>query len=159
PTGVASGRAKLARPENQIQEFHASLLGLEHAKHCARNRTGILFLHSAHDHAHVLRLDNHTHSEGSDLRVDGIGNLIGEPFLDLKPATEDLNQPGNLTQPDHLLVREISYVALTEKRKEVMLAHAEKINVGYDHHLVVFHVEESIVQNPIDILSIASGQV
>src|SRR5450759_2989060 len=48
------------------------------------DRPGALGLDSAQGHAHVLRLDHHTHSLGVEVLLQPVRDLDGEPFLDLE---------------------------------------------------------------------------
>src|SRR5262245_47335304 len=124
---MASGRVSArAALHQEVEELHARFLPRsEAAEHRARDRARVLLLHAAHQHAHVLRLDDDTDAERGDLVVDRLGDLRGEPLLHLQPPAEDLDHSGDLAQPDDLLVREIRDVALAEEWEDVMLAQGE----------------------------------
>src|SRR2546425_6719325 len=118
----------------------------------------MLFFDAAHHHAQMLCLDDHAHTLRADLSLDGLGDLARQPFLDLQTTGEHVHQPRHLAQPDDPLVRQIGHVTLAEKRQQVVLAQAEKLDVLHDDHLVVADVERRAVQYVVNVLMIAAGQ-
>ena len=67
------------------------------------------------------------------------GDLMREPLLHLQPSREDIDQPRNLAEADHPLLRDVGDVALAEERQQVMLAQAVEVDVLDDHHLAVIN--------------------
>src|SRR4029077_1510381 len=66
---------------HQREELVARLFVVaKRAEHRARYRKRILFFDSAHHHAEVPCLDNHSHSLRVQLFLYGVRDLIGEPF-------------------------------------------------------------------------------
>ena len=82
---------------------------------------------------------------------DGLGDLVGHPLLQLQPAREDVDQPRNLAEADHLAVRDVGDVALAEERQQVMLAQAVEVDVAHDHHLAIIDAEQRAVQHGVDV--------
>src|SRR5690606_1223042 len=61
-----SSRSMSVAPADQLQEFLAGIERLaEAAQHHRGHHRGILFLHAAHHHAHVPRLDDDGHALGA----------------------------------------------------------------------------------------------
>ena len=106
----------------------------------------------------MASLDDHAHALRFDRFVNGVGNLTCEPLLYLQPPREDLDQAGNLAQPDYLSFGNISHMHLAEEGQHVMLAEREDLDVLDDHHLVVVFVEERAAQDRRRILSVPLGQ-
>ena len=86
-----------------------------------------------------------------------INHLRRQAFLDLEPSAVHLHEPDNFADADHLLVRQVSDMAFAEKREQMMFAHAEEVYVRNDHHFIVLDVEQSIVQKPFRIYTVAAG--
>ena len=83
---------------------------------------------------------------------------LGQPLLHLQPAAEDVDEPRNLAEADHLVARNVGDVALAEKRQQMMLAQAVEIDVLDDHHLAVVDREQRPVQDLIDVGAVAAGE-
>ena len=66
-------------------------------------------------------------------------HLMREPLLHLQPPREDVDQPRDLAEADHLLLRDVGDVALAEERQQVVLAEAVEVDVLDDHHLAVIN--------------------
>src|SRR5260370_26898164 len=82
---------------NQGKKLVSSFFILpECAQHGARNSAGMLFLDAAHHHAEMARFANYSDPGGIYQFLNGLGNLLREPFLDLKAACEYINQPWDL---------------------------------------------------------------
>ena len=71
-------------------------------EHAGRDRLRVDLLHAPHHHAHVARLDDHADAGGRHGLDHGLGDLAGEPLLDLEPATVDLHDARQLAQAEHL---------------------------------------------------------
>ena len=54
---------------------------------------------AAHGHAEVLALDHHDHAARLEDARPGLGDLGGQPFLDLRSFGVQVDQPGELLQP------------------------------------------------------------
>jgi hypothetical protein len=92
---------------------------------------------AAQRHAGVLGLQHHTHAGGAKTGSQALGDLLGQPLLDLGPGREMLNQPGQLGQPDDALAGQVADVREAGERQQVMLADgAERDGTG-QHQLVV----------------------
>jgi len=59
----------------------------------------VLLFNPAHHHAQVARLDDHSHALRRNGRLNGVGNLPGQPLLHLKAAREHLHKAGILLSP------------------------------------------------------------
>src|SRR5262245_29322963 len=105
----------------------------------------------------MSRFDDHAHPMRIELRLQGFGDLYSQSFLDLKSAREDIHDARNFAQSHHFLVGQIADVNFSVERQQMMLAHAEEIDVLYDNHLIVFNWEKRTVQEVIDVAVIALG--
>jgi len=151
---ASSGPAALV---NQVEELHSRFDGTaEVAKHRTGCRAGILFFHAPHQHAHMLRFDNHSDSKRLDRLINGLGNLRRQPFLHLEPAAEHLDKTHDFADADHFLVRKVTDVAFAEKGEQMMFAHAEEIDIGNDDHFIVLDVKQRIIQKLFRIHRIAA---
>jgi hypothetical protein len=97
-------------------------------------------------------------TKGIDLLVDGFGDLGRQPLLDLQPPAVHFHQARNFAQSDDLFVGNVCHVTLAEKGQEVVLAQAEEIDIRHDHHLIVLHFKQRVVEHLIRILSITARQ-
>jgi hypothetical protein len=93
-----------------------------------------------------------------DLLPDRFGDLVRQPLLDLQAPREDLDEPRDLAEADHLPVREVGDVAAAEERQQVVLAQAVEVDVADDHHLVVVDGEQRVVEHRIDVGLIAARE-
>ena len=58
--------------------------------------------HPARGHAGVAGLDHHRHALGLEVVPDAVGDLGGQPFLDLQPPRKAMHHPRQLADSDHL---------------------------------------------------------
>ena len=84
--------------------------------------------------------------------------MLVDFFLHLKAARESIDKTGNFAQPDDFSVGDVSDVALSKKRQQVMLAQRKEIDVFDHHHLAVGHIKKSAVDQAIDVHVIAGRQ-
>src|SRR6185369_5853886 len=144
---------------HQIEEFVAGILIVfETAKHRARYRNGMLLFHAAHDHAKMLRFNDYRNAARMNFVIDGFGDLRGQPFLHLKSSGVHINETWNLAQADNAAVRNVPDMTFAEKRKKVMLAQAEHLDIPDDHHLVIGNIEQCPVKEFVGIHAISAGE-
>ena len=86
-------------------------------------------------------------AERGDLFADGVGDLVRQPLLHLQAPAEDVDEPRNLAQADHLGARNVGDVALAEKRQQVVLAETVEVDVLDDDHLAVVDCEQRVVEH------------
>ncbi len=81
---------------------------------------------------------------GSTIRGQRIGDLAGQPFLNLRPPRVEVDQTRQLRQPGDLalLVRDVADVGHPVKRHQVVLAGASRPRCPDHDHLVVPGVED-----------------
>src|SRR6266576_1579781 len=115
----------------------------------------MLLLDAAHHHAEMPRLDHHANSLRFDRLLDRLGNLSGQPLLNLEPPRENLNQPRNLAETNDFSIRNISHVYLAEEWQHVVLTQAEHLYILYDHHLVIRNGEQSLAQQSLGIFFVS----
>src|SRR5579884_2526769 len=111
-------------------------IGTKEPPDLGRHRDGAGLAHPPHGHAEVLGLDDDEHAPGLEPFDEGVGDLGGQPLLDLGPAGEPLDQPGQLGQPGDaaVVVRDVGDVGLADERHQVVLAHAVEGDVAdHDH--------------------------
>lgn len=79
----------------EAQKFISRLfLALEAAQDAARHSRAAGFLHASHHHAQMTRLHDHRHTLGLQDLKNGIGNLLGQPLLDLESPGKHVGNPG-----------------------------------------------------------------
>ena len=73
-----------------------------------------------------------------------VRDLGRQPLLHLRPAGEDVDEPGQLRQPGDLpgFVRDVADVRLPVEGDQVVLAEADEPDVAHQHHLVVALIED-----------------
>lgn len=70
-------------------------------------------LHSAHHHAEMARLYNNRDALWLEHFGEGKGDLLGEPFLDLKSPREHFNYSSDLGEANYSAVGDVSNMHLT----------------------------------------------
>src|SRR6266851_335397 len=135
------------------------LIVTESAQHGAGHRRATLFFHAPHLHAEVAGFDNHADALRSNFFLDGRCDLVGQAFLNLQPARKHIHDARNLAEPQNALVRQIGHVGFAEEWQHVVFAEAEEFDVLNDDHLVVGHAERRAIQDMIQVLVVAAGQV
>src|SRR5262245_10293592 len=105
----------------------------------------------------MSRFDDHPHSMRIELRLQGFSDLHGQPLLNLQPSRKHVHDARNLAESHHLLIGQIAHMNSAVERQQVMLAHAEEIDVFHNDHLVVLDREERAVQEMIDVAMITLG--
>ena len=144
---------------DQLEELHArARVVAEGAEHRARHRERVLLLDAAHRHAQMRRFHHDGDAERRDLVADRVGDLVGQPLLHLQAAAEDVDEPRNLAEADHLVARNVGDVALAEERQQVMLAQAVEVDVLDDHHLAIIDREQRVVEHLVDVGVVSAGQ-
>ncbi len=88
----------------------------------------MLLFYPAHHHAEMARFNDHADALWLDGFLNGLGNLRGQPFLDLQAAGEDFDQARNLAQADDFAVRNICDMDFAKERQDVVLAEAEHLD-------------------------------
>jgi hypothetical protein len=87
-----------------------------------------------------------------------MGDLFGEPLLDLQAAREQIDQPRQLAHPHHTTVGNVADVATTEERQQVVLAKAVQLDVAGDHHVVRLLDEDRLLDDLACASSIPAGE-
>ena len=80
----------------------------------------MLFLHAAHHHAQVTRLNHYTYTLGLDGVLNGLRNLHCQALLDLQTAGKDIDQAGNLAQSQDFAIRNISHVDFAKEWQQML---------------------------------------
>ena len=75
----------------------------------------MLLFHAAHHHAQMAGLDDDSDALGFDRVLDGLGNLRGEPFLNLQAAGEGFDEARYFAQADYFSVWDIGDVHLARR--------------------------------------------
>ena len=89
---------------------------------------------------------------------DGVGNLVGEPLLNLQPTGEHLHDPGELGETDDLAVGDIGDVGAPEERQQVVLTQRVQLDVPHQDHAVVLLLEQGIAHRVHDRKAITAGE-
>ena len=74
---------------------------------------------------------------GPQRLVDGVGDLRRQALLRLQAAGEDVDDAGELRQPDDALRRVVGDVRLADERHHVVLAMRLERDVAHEHDVVV----------------------
>src|SRR6059058_3013152 len=104
------------------EEFESgSLVVAEQAPIRGRHHFGAGLANAAHRHAQVLGDADHGHPAGLQLFHQYVGDLAGEPLLQLQPSSIDIDNPRELADADHSTVRDVPDVERAVKRKQMVL--------------------------------------
>ena len=85
----------------------------------------------------VLGLDDHADTARREVGLQPVGDLLGQPLLDLRAAGEQLDDPGELRQPEDPLAGQVADVRDADERQQVVLADRLHRDVAGEHQLVV----------------------
>lgn len=114
-------------------------------------------------------------NDGDALRLqhfgEGTGDLLREPFLDLKSPREHFDYSGDLGKTNQLAVGDVSdmhlallacnlgtggrWSYLPRERHEVVLAKRKELNVFHDYHLIIVFVKHSAVHDSVQVFFVA----
>ena len=100
----------------------AGRVGPQRAQQGRRDGLRAVRSDAAQRHAGVLGFKHHAHARGAKTGGQALGDLLGQPLLDLRPGGEVLDQTGQLGQPDDALARQVADVGEAGERQQVMLA-------------------------------------
>ena len=79
---------------HQGQHFAAAaLVAAENAHHAAGRHHHAGRVDAPRAHASVARLDDHRNALGVEMLADAVGDLRGQPLLDLQPPREAVQHP------------------------------------------------------------------
>jgi hypothetical protein len=144
---------------DEVEKLHARAgVVLKHPEHGTRDRHRVLLFDATHRHAQMRRFHHHGDAERANFFSNRLRDLIRETFLDLKAASEDIDEARDLAEADDPSLRNVGDVAPAEKRQQVMLAEAVEVDVLDDHHLVIIDGEERIVEDGVDICGVTAGE-
>src|SRR5690606_16536564 len=108
-----------------LGQLHELVAGLRLVLQDAAERAGDgmvpLLADAAGFHAHVASADDHPYPLRLQMLLQRVGDLIGEPLLDLKPTGEHVRQAGELGQHYILAVRDVGDSSRTENVRQVVL--------------------------------------
>ena len=91
--------------------------------------------------------------------LEEVGDLLGQPLLDLQAAGVHLDDPRDLRQPDDPAARDVGDRRGPEERQQVVLAQRVERDVLDDDHLAVGDVEDRAVDEPLGVDVVAGGQL
>ena len=92
----------------------------------ARPGHRIVLADAAHLRAQVMGLEVHRDAVWLEHRHQPVGDLVGHPLLHAEPPRRHPDQPGQLADPDDLLVGDVPDVRPPEERQHVVLAQREE---------------------------------
>ena len=104
------------------------------------------------------RLDDDADPRGLEDPVDRVRDLLGQPFLNLKPPGVHLHDPRQLRQADDAAVGNVRDVRATKEWKQMVLAQAVQLDVAHHDHVLMLFVEERIADDIFHSLAIATRQ-
>jgi len=102
----------------------------------------------------MLGIDDHADSAGIQYFLDGIGNLPGQPFLNLEPPCVHIGDPRQLGNTDYFVVGDIPDMAFAEERQQMVLAQGINLDVSQDDHVSGFCLEDGIVHDLVQTLGV-----
>ena len=140
------------------QEFTPNSGFLHGSAHGCGHRVGEVLFDPPHHHAKVLAFNLNANTLGTEFFVEGRGDLLGHPFLDLETLGKHVDQAGNLGEADDLFIRDIRNVAATKEGQNVVFAEAEKLDVANEDHVLVLDVKKRLIDQFVDIHLVARGQ-
>src|SRR2546426_1332706 len=112
PFNCASGLL----PFHEIQKFGTGpRVAPERAEHAGRDHLAAGRLDAPHLHAEMARLDHDADTPGRQDGAQRLGDLPGQLLLDLQPVREDLDEPRDLAEPDHLALGEVTHMDTPEE--------------------------------------------
>ncbi len=106
----------------------------------------------------MLRLDDDPDVLGAGDLLQRVGDLERQLLLNLQAAREHVDDARHLGEPQHLAVRNVPHVGLTDERQHVVLAHGVQLDVLHHDHLPVLGREQGIVHHLLQRLLVATGE-
>ena len=85
----------------------------------------------------MFGFEHHSHAFGGEVLLQPVGNLLGQAFLDLEVAGEELDDPGQLGQPEEPFAGQVADVRHPRERQEVVLAEGLEGDAPGQDELVV----------------------
>ena len=74
---------------------------------------------------------------GVQFPIQPVGDLLGEPLLDLRSCRNVLDQPGELGKPEDAVARQVADMGHAGERQQMVLADRPQWNCPGQHQLVV----------------------
>src|SRR5947209_12383179 len=86
------------------------------------------FSYSPHLSTKVMGFEIHGYTVGLKHRIQGISDLLPDPFLHRKTLGEQAHEAGELRNTDDVLMSDISDIGMTIKRERVVLTKGKKLD-------------------------------
>ena len=116
-----------------------------------------MLVDAARRHAGMGRFDHDRDAFGLEHLVERLGDLVGQPFLELEPTGVGIDQPGKLGDADDAALRTVGHVSDAADLGEMMLAGRDNRNVAQQDGLVIaFSLGEGPAQQRFGIDAVAS---
>ena len=94
----------------------------------------------------MFRLNRDGDTIGLQAVHHDVGDLGGEPLLQLRAPGDGVDQPRELGDADHAPARHVGDMRRAAEREEVVFADREEGDIAEDHHFVVALVEADLEQ-------------
>ena len=94
-------------------------------------------LDAAQGHAGVFGFDDHTDALGLQVFGEPIGDLFGEPFLDLGATGEMLDDTGEFGQSEDAVTGQVSDVGDADERQQVVFAYRPQRDTAGEDEVVI----------------------
>lgn len=94
---------------------------------------GLDLPYSAHLRAQMRRLQMDRNTVRLQDLLQRFGELTADALLHREPAGEQPHQPGQLGQPDYVLVRDVADIRLADEGQAVMLAEGKERDRPFDY--------------------------
>ena len=129
PPSGAAGQGEELGPRGRV--------GAQSAEQRRGDRAGAGGADPAQAHAGVLGLDHDADTARRQVPVQVLGDLLGQPLLGLGPVSVELDEAGQLGQPEDPVGGQVPQVGHTDERQHVVLADRPDRDVLDHDQLVV----------------------
>src|SRR5919201_1081667 len=119
---VAGSRAGCGSFEVGEELCAGSVARPEQAEDRGRGHDGARLANPSHDRAQMSRLEYDANTLRLEVVLQEVGDLLGQPLLDLEPAGVCLDDARDLRQADNVAARDVGNGRRPEERQEMVLA-------------------------------------
>ena len=102
---------------------------------------------ATHGHAEMFGFYDDPHTARCYVVLEPVGDLLGQPFLHLGAAREQLDHPSQLGQAENPLPWQVADMGDSDERQQVMLTHRLHRDGAGDDQLVISGVVAKVVRS------------
>ena len=96
----------------------------------------------------MLGFEHYQDPTRGQFALDQIGDLLRQPLLDLRLATQGVDGAGELAKSDHAARRDVGDMRPPRERQQMMLAETGEHDVLLQDHLFMVHLERLAQERP-----------